>query len=269
MSSHPAIRLGTDADAEAHRIVDLLEDPSADALADWLSNHLGAQLRYFELPDATRAALLIAALDDGTELAEILFAASLLRHEPLTVDALAPAEAAHLIDLSPTEVRFRHPLMRSAVQPSATLADRVAGHTALAGALEQDLDPRAWHRASAVIGRSEDVASDLDALAARARDRGAGIVSIAAEARSAGDANLAWNLLWRLAQRCFWADPGPDARGIVVRAAEQAESANRDARAVAVLAYSAPIEGGSTVIDRGHTLACAGCQLGRGKTAAR
>jgi transposase len=26
-------------DAEAHRIVDLLEDPSADALVDWLSNH--------------------------------------------------------------------------------------------------------------------------------------------------------------------------------------------------------------------------------------
>jgi transposase len=31
-------------DAEAHRIVDLLEDPSADALVDWLSNHPGAEV---------------------------------------------------------------------------------------------------------------------------------------------------------------------------------------------------------------------------------
>src|SRR5439155_18510363 len=31
-------------DAEAHRIVDLLEDPSADALVDWLGNHPGAQV---------------------------------------------------------------------------------------------------------------------------------------------------------------------------------------------------------------------------------
>jgi hypothetical protein len=34
------------------------------------------------------------------------------------------------------------------------------------------------------------------------------IVAIADGARSAGDADVAWNLLWRLAQRCFWADPG-------------------------------------------------------------
>ena len=33
------------------------------------------------------------------------------------------------------------------------------------------------------------------------------IVAIAEGARSAGDADVAWNLLWRLAQRCFWADP--------------------------------------------------------------
>jgi len=31
-------------DAEAHRIIDLLEDPSADALVDWLGKHPGAQV---------------------------------------------------------------------------------------------------------------------------------------------------------------------------------------------------------------------------------
>ena len=31
-------------DAEAHHIVDLLEDPSADALVEWFSNHPGAKV---------------------------------------------------------------------------------------------------------------------------------------------------------------------------------------------------------------------------------
>ena len=75
------------------------------------------------------------------------------------------------------------------------------------------------------------------------------LVAIAAEARSAGDANLAWNLLWRLAQRCFWADPGPQARSIIVRAAELAAATDPDAREVAVLAYAAPIEKANAVID--------------------
>src|SRR5207244_12844257 len=45
------------------------------------------------------------------------------------------------------------------------------------------------------------------------------IVSIAERARSAGDPDVAWNLLWRLAQRCFWAEPGPEARQVAVTAA--------------------------------------------------
>jgi hypothetical protein len=74
-------------------------------------------------------------------------------------------------------------------------------------------------------------------------------VTIASEAREAGDENLAWNLLWRLAQRCFWADPGPDARTIIVEAAEAMASAKHDARAIAVLAYAAPLERANVVID--------------------
>ena len=31
-------------DAEAHHILDLLEDPSADALVEWFSNHPGAKV---------------------------------------------------------------------------------------------------------------------------------------------------------------------------------------------------------------------------------
>lgn len=76
------------------------------------------------------------------------------------------------------------------------------------------------------------------------------IVAIAEGARSAGDADVAWNLLWRLAQRCFWADPGREATDIVVRAAEQAGSLDLDPRALAVVAYAAPLDRANTVIDR-------------------
>src|SRR6185503_18304554 len=67
------------------------------------------------------------------------------------------------------------------------------------------------------------------------------IVAIAERARSAGDPDVAWNLLWRLAQRCFWADPGREATDIVVRAAVEAGSLDMDPRALAVVAYAAPL----------------------------
>lgn len=57
------------------------------------------------------------------------------------------------------------------------------------------------------------------------------LVAIARDARDAGDTNLGWNLLWRLAQRCFWADPGIEARSIILEAIEKTPSAGYDAPA--------------------------------------
>src|SRR5258708_35506195 len=76
------------------------------------------------------------------------------------------------------------------------------------------------------------------------------IVAIAEGARSAGDADVAWNLLWRLAQRCFWADPGRAAREVVVDAAEHAGPLDTDPRALAVVAYAAPPSKANAGIDR-------------------
>jgi hypothetical protein len=75
------------------------------------------------------------------------------------------------------------------------------------------------------------------------------LVAIARRAREAGDANLCWNVLWRAAQRCFWADPGLEARNLVVRAAEEADPDGHEPRLAAVLAYAAPLEKANTVID--------------------
>jgi DNA-binding CsgD family transcriptional regulator len=74
------------------------------------------------------------------------------------------------------------------------------------------------------------------------------LVEIARGARDAGDVNLSWNILWRVAQRCFWADPGPGARDIVVQAAERDGAYGQEARFLAILAYAAPLERANVVI---------------------
>nr|WP_206066677.1 LuxR family transcriptional regulator [Nonomuraea sp. FMUSA5-5] len=85
-------------------------------------------------------------------------------------EALHELEAAGLARVEGPSVRFRHPLVRSAVHEAATPADRREAHRALAGQAEGDR--RAWHLAAATLGQDESVAAALAETAARARDRG-------------------------------------------------------------------------------------------------
>ncbi|WP_245764836.1 AAA family ATPase [Nonomuraea jiangxiensis] len=138
------------------------------------------------LPAPARRVALLAALE--SDLAPVLRAAA---GPPADHDTepdvgrgvLGALEAADLVVVAGTRVRFRHPLIRSAVYEAATPAERREAHVALAAVT--DGDRRAWHLAEAALGRDERVAAALVETAARARDRGGYGAAATALARAA------------------------------------------------------------------------------------
>src|ERR1700759_121366 len=94
--------------------------------------------------------------------------------------AAEPAARSGLLEIG-ARVRFRHPLVRSAVYRAASTTQRRAAHAALASATDAQSDPdrRAWHRAHAAMAPDDAVAQELLDSAARAQSRG-GIAASAA-----------------------------------------------------------------------------------------
>ena len=129
------------------------------------------------LPDDTQRLLLIAAAEPTGDPLLLWRAAERLG---ITEATLEPAESAGLIDIE-GRVRFRHPLMRSAVYRAASLNDRRLAHRALGEATDAHVDPdrRAWHIAEAAADSDEDVAAELERAAGRAQARG-GLAAAAA-----------------------------------------------------------------------------------------
>nr|BFE61221.1 hypothetical protein GCM10020063_057470 [Dactylosporangium thailandense] len=284
------------------------------------------------LPDATRAVLVTAALNDGDALRETLAAASITAGAQCTADDLAPAIAARLVEVEAgadgERLRFVHPLMRSAIHQRAGLGPRYRTHAALAQVIPDD-DRRVWHRAASTAGPDDGIAAELDAAAGRAQRRGgvaAGVAALeraaalsrdpgargerllraaelafelgrrdavgrllgsaerltlserqrwrtawirdsfddgvlgraqatwslaqVAERAAAEDPDLALNLLYGAALRCWWTEPGVEARASVVAAAGHVHVDARDPRLLVVLAYTSPIDCGAVVLGR-------------------
>jgi DNA-binding CsgD family transcriptional regulator len=132
------------------------------------------------LPPPSRRWLLTAAAEPVGDVPLVWRAVERLGLGPEAARAAEAAEAADLIVLG-DRVRFRHPLVRSAVYRSATPAERREVHHVLADATDPDVDPdrRAWHRARAAVGPDEAVAEELERSADRALSHG-GLAAAAA-----------------------------------------------------------------------------------------
>jgi DNA-binding CsgD family transcriptional regulator len=282
--------------------------------------------RLSDLPNAARILLFVAAENDGTSLHEILRAGEAVLGGRVGVDALTAAITARLIEADKTEVRFRHPLVRSAMHQAADLATRQRIHAALAETIQQ-LDRQLWHRAAATIGPDDELADEHDRMAGRALRRGAvamaievlenaarlssteraksdrllraaelaadlgqpellerllrqanvdesdqlapvrvawcreisrsptindpakifALVGFAARAHAAGAKDLAGNLLWRAAQRCWWSDASDEVRAKILAAADRLELQDADPRLIAISAYVEPLRLGGDI----------------------
>jgi len=141
--------------------------------------------RISELPARTRDALLVAAVDPVGDLTEILAATSVLASEEATHDVLDPAVAARLVVVGDGLVEFRHPLVRSGVLQSETVARRQAANAAMADVLADEPYRRTWHRAQSIVGPDDRIADELAANVAEALRRGGVMSAIADLARAA------------------------------------------------------------------------------------
>ncbi|WP_084460804.1 helix-turn-helix transcriptional regulator [Nocardia kruczakiae] len=134
------------------------------------------------LPHDARRTLVVAAAEPSGDVALLRRVVARLG---IAADGAVVAERAGLIEIG-AQVRFRHPLVRSAAYRGADPAERRDVHQALAAETDSVTDPdrRAWHRAGATVEPDEEVAVELERSAARARARG-GVAAAAAFLRRA------------------------------------------------------------------------------------
>ncbi|MEA2440932.1 MAG: hypothetical protein QOH76_2356 [Thermoleophilaceae bacterium] len=309
--------------------------PGLVPLTDRLEQAFAA--RVSDLPEETRLLLLTAALNDEERVSEVLEAGRAVSAAAMDVDLFDPAVQAAIVDLDERTVRFRHPLMRSAVRQGASVLQRRRVHEALADALQGEPDRGVWHRAALIAGTHEEVAAELEEAGRRARHRGAvsvaatalrraaelsdpaqragrlvaaaevafelgqpnivapllreaqqlepgpldraratwideminlrapspawaaALVAAAEQAGEAGDRDLHFALLWLVATRAWWADPGPEARRTLVDAASRLGDAD-DLHVLAIQAYADPFGHAPAVLGRVKQAAAEGSQ---------
>ncbi|GIH25334.1 LuxR family transcriptional regulator [Acrocarpospora phusangensis] len=140
--------------------------------------------RIGEFDDTTKKILEVAALNDSDDVAEIVAAAELLSGSGNT-PSLDPAVSAGLIVVDGAAVRFRHPLIRSAILQPLGPDRRRACHSALARVLVDQPERSVWHWAAAALRPDAALAADLEQHAEQAIKRGAPANAVRALERAA------------------------------------------------------------------------------------
>jgi DNA-binding CsgD family transcriptional regulator len=149
--------------------------PPTASLPSRLQDHYLQRVRALQEP-AQRLMLLAAA--DPTGDATLLWRAAPTLG--LGRDAAAEADEEQLLEVG-SQVRFRHPLVRSAAYLAGSPEDRRAAHLTLAAVTDAQTDPdrRVWHLAAAATGPDEEVATALEQAAVKTQAR-AGLAAAAA-----------------------------------------------------------------------------------------
>ncbi|MET8766800.1 BREX system ATP-binding domain-containing protein [Streptomyces sp. NPDC004658] len=168
---------------ELPRSWDLLVSPSIVPVNARLQVAFAARLD--TVSERTRVLLATLAADSTCNPGQYLAAASEACGQPVGAREVQEAIDAGLIDLVDEELRFRHPLMRSAVYSCVPVTTRLAAHAALANQFAALPDRRLWHQSQAVLGTDEALATRLEEQATSARRRGMLTVAIAALRRAA------------------------------------------------------------------------------------
>jgi DNA-binding CsgD family transcriptional regulator len=150
-------------------------DASQASLSGQLQDHYLDRVRV--LPEPAQQLMLLAAADPTGDATLLWRAAQTLGLES---DAAAATGAKQLLTIG-SQVRFRHPLVRSAAYMAGSPEDRRTAHLALAAATDAQPDPerRVWHLAAAATGPDEEVAAALEQAAAKIQAR-AGLAASAA-----------------------------------------------------------------------------------------
>jgi DNA-binding CsgD family transcriptional regulator len=153
--------------------------PEPLPLGQRLQEHFLRQVR--SLPPDAQAFALLAAADPEGDRGQLWRAAAQAGIDPDA--ASADTAVAGVLEFPGSSVRFRYPLLRSAVYHGASDVDRRQAHRAWGEAGRPDL--RAWHLAAAAIVPDEKLAAELQDTAERAGTRGGYAARAALLARSA------------------------------------------------------------------------------------
>ncbi|HEX6393535.1 MAG TPA: LuxR C-terminal-related transcriptional regulator [Acidimicrobiales bacterium] len=142
--------------------------------------------RFLDLPPATRLMLLVRALDEDATLNEILAATEVMgKGCEASIDDLAPAVDASLVERSELGIQFLHPLTPPAIYSASADTLRRRVHAALATTLADHPHRRAWHRAASVSTPDETMGHELEAAAMSSRAMGRAKFRIASLERAA------------------------------------------------------------------------------------